>query len=361
MANVALIDNTGAVNTGTRVAEALTADGHTVTRYNDDADLSTINPASFDLFMTAMTDLATVSAVATKLKEWSRQGKPIIVGGLLANSTIAQNLTNRLGVAMGLGGLEDMGGTGVNDPDVQATTAGNAHPILTGYTVGAEINTITDASGNGIGLKNDVRGSILATGRVGNHANDAMIVAVESGTELQNMFRAGNRIVYLGFLSTGADFTADGDTIIQRSATWALAGVAYSSPTLDVPKITAVAALDPADGKMNISRVLATVALQSPADKLTVSRVTGVAVLISEPVADSVLEVTPGVWAGSPTSIAYQWQTSADGETWSDVVGRTGTTYTVVSGDAGKYIRVRERATNEHGSTDAFATPLLAA
>ena len=42
---------------------------------------------------------------------------------------------------------------------------------------------------------------------------------------------------------------------------------------------------------------------------------------------------------GAPSSLDYQWQ-ELDGSTWTDITGATGNTYTVVSGDAGKDIRV---------------------
>jgi hypothetical protein len=61
---------------------------------------------------------------------------------------------------------------------------------------------------------------------------------------------------------------------------------------------------------------------------------------------------TNGTWTGSPTSYSYKWQVSDDGSTgWADISGATSATYTPVSGDEDKYVRLQVTATNSNGSS----------
>lgn len=67
------------------------------------------------------------------------------------------------------------------------------------------------------------------------------------------------------------------------------------------------------------------------------------------------LTTTDGTWAGDPTiAFTYQWQRSDDGATgWANITGATANTYTLVSGDATKYVRSVVTATNGAGSASA--------
>jgi hypothetical protein len=61
---------------------------------------------------------------------------------------------------------------------------------------------------------------------------------------------------------------------------------------------------------------------------------------------------TNGTWTGSPTGYTYKWQLSDDGSTgWADIGGATSATYTPVSGDEDKYVRLEVTATNSNGSS----------
>lgn len=65
-----------------------------------------------------------------------------------------------------------------------------------------------------------------------------------------------------------------------------------------------------------------------------------------------VLTGSNGSWTNSPTSYAYQWQTSADGSTgWTNLSGATASTYTIQSGDVGNHLRIQVTATNAGGSS----------
>jgi hypothetical protein len=61
---------------------------------------------------------------------------------------------------------------------------------------------------------------------------------------------------------------------------------------------------------------------------------------------------TTGTWTGSPTSYIYKWQISDDGTTdWSNITGATAATYTPVSEDEDKYVRLEVTAVNSNGSS----------
>jgi hypothetical protein len=54
------------------------------------------------------------------------------------------------------------------------------------------------------------------------------------------------------------------------------------------------------------------------------------------------LTANPGAWTPTPGSYRYRWRRSADsiGTGEADITGATGSTYTLVSNDQAKYIRV---------------------
>jgi hypothetical protein len=80
---------------------------------------------------------------------------------------------------------------------------------------------------------------------------------------------------------------------------------------------------------------------------------TGLPTISGEATQGSTLTVAPGTWSGSPTSFAYQWQTSADGVTWADLAGVVSTTKSLGAGDVGKRLRVRVIASNVGGPSAA--------
>jgi hypothetical protein len=63
------------------------------------------------------------------------------------------------------------------------------------------------------------------------------------------------------------------------------------------------------------------------------------------------LTAFPGVWSGSPTAYAYQWQRSTDGgQTWTDVADAVSPTYSLTGADVGAAVRVVVTASNDLGS-----------
>ena len=63
---------------------------------------------------------------------------------------------------------------------------------------------------------------------------------------------------------------------------------------------------------------------------------------------------SPGLWTGSPTSLAYQWKRSATSSgAYSDIATATSTTYVVSDSDVGFFIKLAVVATNGFGSSSA--------
>jgi outer membrane protein OmpA-like peptidoglycan-associated protein len=64
-----------------------------------------------------------------------------------------------------------------------------------------------------------------------------------------------------------------------------------------------------------------------------------------------------GTWRGGNLSYSQNWQRcDADGTGCVDIAGATNTAYTTQADDAGKTLRLRVRATNSAGSTDAYSS-----
>ena len=64
---------------------------------------------------------------------------------------------------------------------------------------------------------------------------------------------------------------------------------------------------------------------------------------------------TWGVGDATGTTTAYQWQSSANASTWTNISGATAATYTPVAGDATNYLRLGVTKTNSAGSATAYS------
>jgi hypothetical protein len=76
--------------------------------------------------------------------------------------------------------------------------------------------------------------------------------------------------------------------------------------------------------------------------------------ITGSPVAGQTLTTTQGVWTGAQV-ITNQWRRSTDGVNFTDIVGQTGLTYAVQTGDQGALIRVRVTATASGQSATAVS------
>jgi len=83
--------------------------------------------------------------------------------------------------------------------------------------------------------------------------------------------------------------------------------------------------------------------------------ISGVPTISGTPKVGEILTATAASVTGTPTPTdTFQWQRSDDGSTgWANVSGATSTTYTAVSADEGKFLRVVQTSTNEAGSDTA--------
>jgi hypothetical protein len=68
-------------------------------------------------------------------------------------------------------------------------------------------------------------------------------------------------------------------------------------------------------------------------------------------VEDSMLTATATQSSDETMAVAYQWQNSSDGTTWSDIGGATSSTYTLTESDDNKFVRVHTSATDDTGQT----------
>lgn len=74
----------------------------------------------------------------------------------------------------------------------------------------------------------------------------------------------------------------------------------------------------------------------------------------------SVLSVSDGTWAGSPT-LTYQWQRcDENGFSCADISTATSSTYTIVAADHGHFLDAVVTGTNAYGTVDATAAPVFA-
>ena len=93
-------------------------------------------------------------------------------------------------------------------------------------------------------------------------------------------------------------------------------------------------------------------------DNVPPPQVTRRPAVTGSPKSGSSLAGDEGAWIGSGVAHTFQWQRcEADGATCSDIAGATGRSYTASDADAGKKLRLRVRATNSEGSSDAFSDP----
>jgi hypothetical protein len=165
---------------------------------------------------------------------------------------------------------------------------------------------------------------------------------------------------------------AVGQTLTASTGTWSgkPTAYAYQWQRCDAPGAACVGIVGASaqsylvvDGDVGATLRVAVTAANSSGQGTATSAATAVVQAAGAPVSTSPPTITgapqvgqtltagTGVWAGGPTSFAFQWQRcSASGTSCVDIGGATGGTYVVVSSDAGSTLRVVVTATNAVGS-----------
>ena len=155
----------------------------------------------------------------------------------------------------------------------------------------------------------------------------------------------GNTYTYQWQHDTGSGYV---DIVGQTGTTYAL-GVPDEGTTLRV-LITAANA----DGTATkASAPTASVLAAAPKNTLAPT-------LAGTPQRGSLLTGTLGTWDGIGNAYTYQWQRSADGATWTTIIGATNPTYTLTVADEGAQIRVQVTATNADGSVTSSSSATVA-
>src|SRR5262249_60469257 len=81
---------------------------------------------------------------------------------------------------------------------------------------------------------------------------------------------------------------------------------------------------------------------------------TGAPPISGTPIAGQTLAVSPGSWANSPTSFAYQWQRcDSAGKNCANIARATGFAYTLTPAEVGHRLRAIVTASNASGSGSA--------
>ena len=153
-----------------------------------------------------------------------------------------------------------------------------------------------------------------------------------------------------GAYNMGQTFSADSPWTLLRSAwgcTRALAeSQAVSTPGSKAANMGVSSWTDYYGGLVVFSDPSASSALTLPPLDTSPPTISGT------PDEGSTLTASPGSWADTPTSYAYQWQ-DCDGLLCSNISGATSSSYTLASSDVGKTVDVVVTATNGGGSTPA--------
>lgn len=67
----------------------------------------------------------------------------------------------------------------------------------------------------------------------------------------------------------------------------------------------------------------------------------------------STLTASTGTWSNNPTSYTYQWKSSSDGSTYSNIAGATSSTFLVTQAEGGKFLKVSVVGANVSGAGGA--------
>ncbi len=237
-----------------------------------------------------------------------------------------------------------------SSPDGGTTWSNIAGAVGITYTPavtdeGSEIRLLVTATNP----DGSVSAASAATGGVQSAAPSNSVAPTVSGTA-QRTFTLTSTIGTWGGLGNTYGYQW------QRSAngtSWAnVAGATAATYTLGVADEGSevrllVTATNP-DASVSAASAPTAAVLSAPASNAAVPTVSGTAQRTFT------LSAAPGTWNGLGNTYSDQWQSSSDGgNTWSNLSGATGSTYTLGSGDEGTQLRVLVTATNADGTATA--------
>jgi hypothetical protein len=104
-----------------------------------------------------------------------------------------------------------------------------------------------------------------------------------------------------------------------------------------------------------LSIAIMKVSVQSAPVMLVAPSISGIAIV------GEILKLTQGTWQGNPKpTVVYSWSACGDSTNWlscKKITGATGPTYKVSYGEAGKFLRVSEIASNILGPKEGYSQP----
>jgi hypothetical protein len=135
---------------------------------------------------------------------------------------------------------------------------------------------------------------------------------------------------------------------------WGMTGSTYQLEESDVGNyVRAQVAATNAGGTTYAWTVVGPIKVGTPVDSVAPS-ITGTASR------GSTLTAVPGTWTPAATSYTYQWQSSANGTTWTNISGATGATYVPATSVESDRVRVIVTAVNPFGSAGATSAATAA-
>lgn len=226
--------------------------------------------------------------------------------------------------------------SGQNSPSYTVTST------EVGFLISAQVTAST--SHGSLPIVSPTRGIVTAVGNT--------LLPVITGT-----LRLGGMLS----TSTGTWLNLEGDTTAtyqwQTSSDgvlWSnIPGATSSSYTLQLAQVGLAVRAQVFQTKTSFIAVLANTAATGAVPALNITNTVAPAVTGAWTGGVS-LSASTGSWSTSGT-YTYQWQSSSDNSTWSDIASATSSAYTITSSEASKYVRVQVVNTSSAGAGVAYS------
>ena len=162
--------------------------------------------------------------------------------------------------------------------------------------------------------------------------------------------------------ATEGAFTGAGNTYTEQwqhstnGSTWTnIQGATSATYTLDKADegsfVRLQATATNPDSTVTAASIPTATVLAAPPQNATLPAVTGT------PRLNGTLSGAPGGWTPQDVTVAYQWQRSNDGVSWTNISGASDSAYTLTTADVGQTVRVIATGSNLDGSQAAASQP----